>query len=47
MNSLAIHTPTCIFFGTDQLKFFADAASKLGSDALAFVGLELSILQWD
>ena len=35
MNSFAIHTPTRIFFGADQLDKFAAAASGLGKALLS------------
>ncbi len=38
MNSFAIHTPTRIFFGADQLQNFAAAASRLGRHAFVVTG---------
>ena len=38
MNSFAIHTPTRIFFGADQLKDFAAASSRLGQHAFLVTG---------
>ena len=38
MNSFAIHTPTRIFFGADQLKDFAAASSRLGKHAFVVTG---------
>ena len=38
MNSFAIHTPTRIFFGADQLENFAAAASRLGKHAFVVTG---------
>lgn len=38
MNSFAIHTPTRIFFGADQLNNFSAAASRLGKHALVVTG---------
>ena len=38
MNSFAIHTPTRIFFGADQLNNFAAAASRLGKHAFVVTG---------
>jgi alcohol dehydrogenase YqhD (iron-dependent ADH family) len=38
MNSFTIHTPTRIFFGADQLKSFAAAASHLGKHAFVVTG---------
>jgi alcohol dehydrogenase len=38
MNPFAIHTPTRIFFGADQLKNFATAASRLGRHAFVVTG---------
>ncbi|HEV2691489.1 MAG TPA: iron-containing alcohol dehydrogenase [Verrucomicrobiae bacterium] len=38
MNSFAIHTPTRIFFGADQLNSFAAATSRLGKHAFVVTG---------
>jgi alcohol dehydrogenase YqhD (iron-dependent ADH family) len=38
MNSFAIHTPTRIFFGADQLKDFAAALPRLGKHAFVVTG---------
>ena len=38
MNSFAIHTPTRIFFGADQLNNFAAAAARLGKHAFVVTG---------
>ena len=38
MNSFAIHTPTRIFFGADQLNNFAAASSRLGKHAFVVTG---------
>ncbi|MES2695312.1 MAG: iron-containing alcohol dehydrogenase [Verrucomicrobiota bacterium] len=38
MNSFTIYTPTRIFFGSDQLTAFAEAAAKLGKHAFVVTG---------
>jgi alcohol dehydrogenase YqhD (iron-dependent ADH family) len=38
VRSFAIHTPTQLFFGPDQLSVFAQAAAKIGSNAFVVTG---------